>query len=210
MTPSSSSRAMISTGIEGLDNILLGGILPTGFYLVQGEPGSGKTTLALQFIQARLRAHDRCLYVSLTESRADLENTCRSHGWSLEGLELQDLTRVRDTLQSQNQESVFHPADTELSEIMTAVLAEVERVRPQYVVFDGLSELRLLSGEALRYRHQLLAMKEFFARQKATVLLLDDRSSSFAGFQPESLVGANIVLERYLPAYGRARRRLFV
>ena len=210
MTPTSSSPAVISTGIDGLDNVLLGGFLPASFCLIQGDPGSGKTTLALQFIQTRLRAHERCLYVSLTESRHDLENTCRSHGWSLEGLELQDLTRVRDTLQSQSQESVFHPADTELSEIMGLVLAEVERIRPQCVVFDGLSELRLLSAEPLRYRHQLLALKEFFTRQGALVLLLDDRSSAFAGFQPESLVGANIVLERYLPAYGRARRRLFV
>lgn len=210
MTQPPTTATTLSTSVEGLDNVLLGGFLRGGFYLIQGDPGSGKTTLALQFIQGRLRAGDRCLYVSLTESRRDLENTCRSHGWSLEGLELQDLTHTRASLFDPGQASVFHPADTELSEMMGLVLAEVERVRPQCVVFDGLSELRLLSGEPLRYRHQLLSMKEFFAQVGATVLLLDDRSSNFAGFQPESLVGGNLVLERYLPAYGRARRRLFV
>jgi circadian clock protein KaiC len=105
---------------------------------------------------------------------------------------------------------VFHPADTELSEIMRMVQAEATRISPTSVVFDGLSELRLLSGEPLRYRRQLLAMKDYFAKQRATVLLLDDRSASFGDMQPESLVGGNIMLERHLPTYGRARRRLFV
>lgn len=209
MRPERTSE-VTSTSIEGLDNILLGGFMRGGFYLVQGDPGSGKTTLALQFIHGRLRAGDRCLYVTLTESRRDLENTCSSHGWSLDGLELQDLTRPGDSLSDERSNSVFHPADTELSEITEALLAAVERVQPDYVVFDGLSELRLLSGEPLRYRRQLLSMKEYFAKKGTTVLLLDDRSSNFTNFQPESIVGGNIILERFLPEYGRARRRLFV
>jgi circadian clock protein KaiC len=185
----------------------MGGFRREGFYLIQGDPGSGKTTLALQFLQGRLRAGERCLYVSLTESRADIESTCRSHRWSLDGIELIDLTR---SLNDATQASVFHPADTELSEIMRMVQAEAARLSPTSVVFDGLSELRLLSGEPLRYRRQLLAMKDYFAKQRATVLLLDDRSASFGDLQPESLVGGNIMLERHLPTYGRARRRLFV
>jgi circadian clock protein KaiC len=201
---------LIPTNIQGLDNVLLGGFLPNGFYLIQGDPGSGKTTLALQFIHGRLLAGDRCLYISLTESRRDLESTCRSHGWSLEGLELRDLAGPAATLGEQSQASVFHPADTELSDMTKVIAADVERVRPQYVVFDGLSELRLLSGDPLRYRRQLLSLKEFFSSKGVTALLLDDRSAGFADLQPESLVGGNIVLERILPAYGRARRRLHV
>jgi circadian clock protein KaiC len=208
--PAPSSDDMISTNIAGLDNVLAGGFLRDAFYLVQGDPGSGKTTLALQFVQGRLKAGDRCLYVSLTESRRDLESTCQSHGWTLDGLELRDLTRAVPDLTESSEVSVFHPADTEVSEMMKVIAADVERVSPTCVVFDGLSELRLLSGDRLRYRRQLLALKEFFAAKRATVLVLDDRSSTFPDMQPESLVGGSLVLERHLPVYGRARRRLFV
>lgn len=210
MKPTSDREQLTPSNIPGLDNVLLGGFLKQGFYLIQGDPGSGKTTLALQFIHGRLLAGDRCLYVSLTESRRDLESTCRSHGWSLEGLELRDFPRPSAALGDQTQVSVFHPADTELSDMTKVVVGDVERVKPQYVVFDGLSELRLLSGDALRYRRQLLSLKEFFASKGITALVLDDRSAGFGDLQPESMVGGNIVLERSLPAYGRARRRLFV
>lgn len=210
MHASSHREGLTPTNIQGLDNVLLGGFVKQGFYLVQGDPGSGKTTLALQFIYGRLLEGNRCLYVSLTESRRDLESTCRSHGWSLEGLELRDMARPSSALAEQSQVSVFHPADTELSEMTNVLVADVERVRPEFVVFDGLSELRLLSGDPLRYRRQLLSLKEFFAGKGVTALLLDDRSAGFGDMQPESLVGGNIVLERFLPAYGRARRRMYV
>jgi circadian clock protein KaiC len=204
------TRQIVPSGIPGLDYVLMGGLGAGGFYLFQGDPGSGKTTLALQYVHGRIKAGQRCLYFTLTETRADLENTCRSHGWSLDGLVLCDLTRSAANLTSESDFSVFHPADTELGDITKAVLAEVERISPEHVVFDGLSELRLLSGDPLRYRRQLLAFKEFFAVRGATVLLLDDRTAQFGEVQPESLVGGNVVLERFLPSYGRARRRLFV
>jgi circadian clock protein KaiC len=202
-------RQFVPTGVPGLDHVLTGGFLREGFYLVQGDPGSGKTTLALQYVLGRTQAGERCLYITLTESRKDLEGACRSHGWSLESLEICDLTRSAANLAGEPESSVFHPSETELGETTQAVLAAVEKAKPQHVVFDGLSEMRLLSGSPLVYRRQLLALKEFFAERQATVLLLDDRSSQFGEIQPESLVGGNIVLERTLPQYGRARRRMY-
>jgi circadian clock protein KaiC len=204
------SNELVTTGVAGLDNVLLGGFIRGGFYLVQGDPGSGKTTLALQFALARVREGERCLYISLTESRADLESACRSHGWSLDGLDMRALTRSAANLEADSQVSVFHPADTELSDITKTLLEEMRRVQPQHVVFDGLSEVRLLAGEPLRYRRTLLSLKEMFASRGVTTLLLDDRTAAFTDVQPESLVGGNIVLERFLPAYGRARRRMYV
>jgi circadian clock protein KaiC len=200
----------VPTGVAGLDYVLLGGFLREGFYLVQGDPGSGKTTVALQYVRGRAAAGESCLYITLTESRRDLENAARSHGWSLAGITVCDLTHSAANMVGEPESSVFHPSETELGETTKAIFAAVEAAKPQHVVFDGLSEMRLLAGNPLVYRRQLLAMKDFFAECHATVLLLDDRSSAFGSDAPESLVGGNIVLERTLPLYGRARRRLYV
>jgi circadian clock protein KaiC len=206
--PEPTRLSLVSTDIPGLDEVLMGGFARRGFYLLQGDPGSGKTTLALQYLQGRAKAGERSLYVSLTESRADLTNIAESHGWSLDNVEICDL--VRPAGAADTEPSVYHPADTELGDIVKAVVAEVERCKPGHLVLDGLSELRLLSGDALRYRRQLLSLKEFFASRQITALLLDDRTSPFGEIQPESLVGGNIVLDRTVPLYGRARRRLLV
>jgi circadian clock protein KaiC len=203
-------KRFVPTGVPGLDYVLLGGFLREGFYLVQGDPGSGKTTLALQFILGRRQAGDRCLYISLTESRRDLDKTCAAHGWTLDGVEICDLSRSAVNLSGEPESSVFHPSETELGETTQAVLSAVEKANPDDVVFDGLSEMRLLSGNPLIYRRQLLALKEFFAKRHATVVLLDDRSTPFGEIQPESLVGGNLIFERTLPQYGRARRRMYV
>ena len=188
----------------------MGGFVPCGFYLVQGDPGSGKTTLALQYVRNRIKAGEICLYVSLTETRKDLERAAASHGWTLEGVHICDLSRSPANMRGETQVSVFHPSETELGETTQAVMAEVERLKPAHVVFDGLAEMRLMSGDALRYRRQLLSLKAYFEEKKITVLCLDDRTFQLGEIQPESLVGGNIILERYLPEYGRARRRMFV
>src|SRR6185503_8357487 len=205
-----SNNSKITTGVPGLDNVLLGGLMPTGFHLIQGDPGSGKTTIALQYAIGRVKAREKVLYVSLTESREDLEKAAKSHGWSLEGIDICDLSRSANNVSGQPEISVFHPSETELGETTQAILAEVERVKPAHVIFDGLSEMRLLSGDALRYRRQLLSLKSYFADKRVTVLTLDDRTFQFGEIQPESLVDGNIVLDRLLPEYGRSRRRLFV
>jgi circadian clock protein KaiC len=200
----------VTTGVPGLDYVLAGGFMLEGFYLLQADPGSGKTTLGLQYVLGRSRAGERCLYITLTESRADLEDACASHDWSIDGLDILDLTVDAATQIGEGKASVFHPAETELGDTTRAILAEVQRVKPRHVVFDGLAELRLLSGDSHRYRRQLLALKQFFKERKITVLLLDDRSNPFGDIQPESLVGGNIIMERFLPEYGKARRRLYV
>lgn len=208
--PSEDEKEYVATGIQGLDAILGGGFLRSGFYLLQGNPGSGKTTLSLQYLFQCSRRGERGLYISLTESRLDLLRTCRSHNWDLEAIEIADLTRSDANLKSENQYSVFHPSEVELGQTTRAIFAEVERVEPQHVVFDGLSEMRLLAERPLRYRHQMLSLKAYFEDRGITVLLLDDQTSPLGEIQPESLVGGNIIMERYVPGYGGARRRLYV
>jgi circadian clock protein KaiC len=202
--------ARISTGIAGLDNILMGGLIRGGFYLIQGDPGAGKTTMALQYALGRVAAGEKVLYVSLTETLDDLKNAAISHNWNLEGINICDLSRSAGNLAGQSEISVFHPSETELGETTQAIIAEVDKVKPDHIIFDGLSELRLLAGDPLRYRRQLLSLKGYFSDRAITVVALDDRTFQMGEIQPESLVGGNLILERILPDYGRSRRRLFV
>src|SRR5689334_15777538 len=123
------NKQLVPTGVPGLDHVLMGGFLRGGFYLAQGDPGSGKTTLALQFVLGRKQAGEQCLYITLTESRKDLENTCRSHGWVLDGLEICDLSRSAANIAGEPESSVFHPSETELGETTQAILSAVERVK---------------------------------------------------------------------------------
>ena len=141
-------NVFVSTGVPGLDHLLGGGFIREGFYLLQGDPGSGKTTLALQYLFECAKAGERGLYITLTETRNDLERACRSHGWSIERIKVSDLTRSEFNTSGESQYVVFHPSEVELGETTRQIIAEVERTDPRHIVFDGLSELRLLAADA--------------------------------------------------------------
>ncbi|HEY0593516.1 MAG TPA: ATPase domain-containing protein [Thermoanaerobaculia bacterium] len=195
------------TGIEGLDYILRGGFPRNRIYLVQGDPGVGKTTLGLQFLLEGIRAGERCLYITLSETAEELRAVARSHEWSLDALPIYEQMVGEDALEEEDS-TVFYPAEIELGETIKGMLDEVERVRPQRVVLDSLSEIRLLAQSGLRYRKQILALKQFFIGRDATVLLLDDRTAEFHDMQLQSVPHGVVELERYTPLYGAARRRL--
>jgi circadian clock protein KaiC len=203
------SKAKVDTSIEGLDLILAGGLPANRLYLVEGDPGTGKTTLALQFLLAGLRRGERGLYVALSETREELTVVAESHGWSLAELDIYELA-PEEALQPDAQYTVFHPSELELGETMKALLTHVEQSAPVRVVFDSLSEMRLLAGSALRYRRQILALKQFFASRGGTVLLLDDKTAEGPDLQLQSVAHGVISLQTLAPEYGGARRRLRV
>jgi len=201
------------SGIEGLDDILAGGLPRDCFYLVQGDPGSGKTTLALQFLLEGRRRGESAFYVTLSETRQELLKVARSHGWSLDGIPLLELSAIEQLLRPEAQTTVFHPAEIELMKVSKMMMDEAGKTRPARVVFDSLSEFRLMAETALRYRRQLLALKQAFALYKSTVLLLDDKmDKSGTGVDPHvlSLSHGVIELEQISPDYGVSRRRLRV
>src|SRR4026209_100791 len=169
---------LAATGISGLDNILGGGLTPHRLFLVEGMPGSGKTTLAFQFLLNGVKAGERVLYVTLSETEEEIKAVAESHGWNLAGITIRELVPSTDPLLFADQYTVFHPSEVELSETTKRIIADVEELKPSRVVFDSLSELRLLAGNALRYRRQILALKQYFAGRKCTVLLLDDLTAS--------------------------------
>ena len=201
--------ARASTGIKGLDEILEGGLPVHRLYLIDGEPGVGKTTLALQFLQAGVRAGERAMYVTLAETKNELSAVAASHGWTLDGISVHELSS-KLALGTDDENTIFHPADIELAETMKALLSEIERVDPDRVVIDSLSELRLLAQSPLRYRRQILALKQYFSTRHATVLLLDDRTASHEDLQLHSIAHGVITLDHLAPLYGGDRRRLRV
>jgi len=180
------------------------------FHLVQGEPGSGKTTLGLQFLLEGIRRGEKVLYVTLSETGEELRAVARSHGWEVSGLPVFELAAGVEYLNLSEQNTLFEPSEVELAEVTRALLAEIDRVKPRRVVFDSLSELRLLAQSALRYRRQLLALKQHFSERGATVLMADDRTSEASDVQLQSLAHGVIMLEQLSPIYGPERRRLRV
>ena len=199
------------TGIEGFDNLLAGG-LPSGcFYLIQGDPGSGKTTLALQFLLEGKRRGESCFYITLSETKEELLKVARSHGWNLDGIPMLELSAIEHLIEPDAQTTVFHPSEVDLKKVAQLITEEARKHKPARVVFDSLSEMRLMAENPLRYRRQLLSLKQEFARLGSTVLLLDDKMDR-AGVQADphimSLSHGVVELEQLSPDYGISRRRL--
>jgi circadian clock protein KaiC len=200
----------LSTGNNGLDSILEGGFPTNRLYLIEGDPGTGKTTLALKFLLEGAASGERVLYVTLSETREEITDVAASHGWSLDGVDLYELVPSAESLKTESQYTIFHPSEVEFTETTSAVLDEVERIQPRRVVVDSLSEMRLLARDPLRYRRQILALKQYFAGRQCTVLLLDDRTSTGSDLQVRSIAHGVIELEQIALDYGAERRRMRV
>lgn len=201
--------ARCSSGVPGLDNILGGGFTENRVYLVEGSPGSGKTTLALQFLLEGVAKKEKGLYITLSETSHELAAIAASHGWSLDEIALFDM--VTDTeLDPDSEQSVLHPSEIELGETTKSVMKEVDRLKPVRIVFDSLSEMRLLAQNPLRYRRQILALKHYFSSRQSTVLLLDDKTSDPGDQQLHSIAHGVISLEQLAQEFGKERRRLNV
>src|SRR5512141_2523360 len=204
-----SSADLARTGVFGLDQILNGGLPRNHLYLLDGSPGTGKTTLALQFLMEGVENGEPGLYVTLSESREELLGVASSHGWSLDGIEIFELATEK-AHETEESYTLFHPAEVELQQTIDAVLKRVQELNPIRVAFDSLSEMRLLAREPLRFRRQILAMKQFFIGRESTVLLLDDKTSPEGDLQLHSLAHGVIILEHVALEYGSERRRLQV
>ena len=200
----------ISSGIDGLDYILRVGYAKFRSHLVEGRPGSGKTTLGLQFLIEGGFNGERCLYITLSESKRELLSVATRHGWSLENIEILELVPPELSLDASKLQTLVHSSDLELGETITTALAEIDRVRPDQVVFSSISEIRLLSQGSLRYRRQVLALRSFFLLNNVTVLLLDDLTAEHDDLNLHSISHGVIRMEQLSPVYGGERRRLRV
>jgi circadian clock protein KaiC len=185
----------LSTGVSGLDDILNGGFPSQHLYLIEGNPGTGKTTIALHFLLDGVIRGDKGLYVTLSESQGELLGVAKSHGWNLDDITIFEMTPQGEEVQPEAQYTVFHPAEVELADTVGAVLKVVDEVQATRVVFDSLSELRMLARDPLRYRRQILALKRFFAGRNCTVLLLDDRTAEGNDIQLQSIAHGVVMLQ---------------
>jgi len=200
----------LETGITGLDDVLNGGWPERRLYLVEGAPGAGKTTLALQYLLEGRDRGEAVVYVTISETRQELDEVAESHGWTLDGVTTLDTTDATDAAGPETQYTVFHPSEIELQNTIQAVVDTVERVNPTRVVLDSLSDMRLLARDPLRFRRQILALKQFFAQRHITALLLDDQTADLPDMQLQSLVHGVLRLEHIAIAHGAERRQLRV
>ncbi len=198
----------LSSGVSGLDEVLAGGLPAGHLYLVDGDPGTGKTTLGIQFLLEGVSQQQSVLYITLSESEKELRQVARSHGWDLTSIDIFELLPMEDSLKAEEQYTVLYPGEVELSATIKAILKRIEETQPRRIVFDSLSELRLLAREPLRFRRQLLALKQYFAGRECTVLLLDDHSGGADERDLQSIVHGVIRLENLARDYGARRRRL--
>ncbi|CAN5463430.1 ATPase domain-containing protein [soil metagenome] len=197
------------TGVEGLDDILAGGLTRGHFYLIEGQPGAGKTTVALQFLLEGASRGEQCLYITLSETERELRDGARSHGWELDkSIAIFELAPAESLLDASQQQSLLYSSDLELGETTQHIFDIFERLKPTRVVLDSLSEIRLLAQSSLRYRRQILALKHYFSRHEATVVMLDDLSAEIADKTVHSIAHGVLRLEELAPAYGSERRRI--
>jgi circadian clock protein KaiC len=199
-----------ATGIPGLDEILCGGFIAERMYLIDGNPGAGKTTFAMQFLAQGAREGQTCLYVTLSETAQELRSAAESHDWKLEGIEILELIVDPSELDGDGQLTMLHASEVELSETTQKLIAAIDRLKPSRLVIDSLSEMRLLSQSSLRYRRQVLALKQLFLGRGCTVVMLDDRTAEGSDLQLHSIAHAVISLEANSPPYGSLRRQLEV
>ncbi len=196
------------TGIAGLDEILRGGLPENRLYLLLGSPGVGKTTLALQYLLEGARLGEQGLYIALSETQDEIMSVARSHRWPIEQLAIFELSALEQQLAQEERNTVFHPSEIELNKTTQLLLQRIQEVKPKRLVIDSLSELRLLSDTALRYRRQMLSLKQFFAGQQMTVLLLDDHSADGGDLHVQSIAHGVITVEKIVSDYGAERRRI--
>ncbi len=201
---------VLSTGCVGLDDVLNGGFPRGHVFLIEGEPGAGKTTLGLQFLMEGVRQGESVLYVTLSESENEIRKVARSHRWNIDKVRLYEFVPSEESLLPNDQYSAFHPSDVEFGDTMQSILGQVERLQPTRVVLDSLSEIRLLARDSLRYRRQVLALKQYFTNRNCTALLLDDRTATVHDLQLQSITHGVLMLEKVPREYGRTRRRLQV
>ena len=199
--------ARVSTGVAGLDDVLGGGFPSDRLYLIQGDPGTGKTTLAMQFLMEGAKRGESVLFISLSETEEELHDVAQSHGWDLSSVPIFELSAAQQKRPAE-QNTLFHPSEVELSEVTKVLLEEVERRQPTRVVLDSLSELRLLAQSKLRFRRQILALKQYFAGKRCTLLMLDDLATRELDGQAHSVAHGVLEMQQFAPDYGADRRRI--